>query len=185
MFNQMDEIQRLMEGPTEPPRFSLAVLELKPFGDLSLYAKRLRDVIFAGVELSYREDFNKEELDSSNVPHWFRVVTDQYHEHGVDLADDIKKGRNRYYEIYYDEDDWDVQEWLFCFDPECRNWKWWDLTIVDDQTLFLWIDTSGEPVIACQELRWAAFVSGAEVAHDLVFQSKEIWSQQSSIGIKR
>lgn len=183
MTTQVDELQRLIKRPKEPPRFSLAVLEIKPFGDLDAYARRLREVIFSGIELSLREDFNKEELDSSKVPVWFINVTDRNHQSNQDIPDYLIKGCNLYYQIYDNEEEWSVQEWLFCFDPQCRNWIWWDLTIANNQTLFLWIDTRGEPIIACQELRWAAFAAGAEVAHDLVFQSGEIWTQQLSVGL--
>ncbi|MEU8959474.1 hypothetical protein AB0C93_34895 [Streptomyces sp. NPDC048518] len=99
-------------------------------------------------------------LPVDNIPGWFRSVR------GGDLG--VLPGfARRGLELYltrFGNGPWELQEWLYEFDPESetRGWAWWDLTGPGEGSARVWVDSWGESFFACDELRWLALVAGAE-----------------------
>ncbi|GLZ11633.1 hypothetical protein Acsp04_18680 [Actinomadura sp. NBRC 104425] len=138
-------------------------------------------MLMAAVRVAYEQGFDREELDTSSIPNWFISITDGgSHEEAIPV--EVLAGRNAYYAAR-DQNEWDVQEWLFCFDPDLRYWHWWDLTSPGDRVAVLWIDTRGEWDVPCEELWWAVYAAGARSAEGLIWMSADEWRRQPSIGI--
>ncbi|MFJ3191566.1 hypothetical protein ACIPJQ_02875 [Streptomyces griseoviridis] len=156
--------------------------EIEPCGDLESFAHRFREIIFAAVSLANVQDFDCEVLDESGIPSWFSAVMGSGGNEQIEIPSEVLLGVDNYREIR-DENRWDLQEWLFCFDPDLRRWRWWDLTTPDGRVAYLWIDTRGEPVVACEELYWAAFSAGAREVRTVLQPPPESWNSQGSLGI--
>ncbi|MFJ5884765.1 hypothetical protein [Kitasatospora cineracea] len=178
-----DELGRISSRPSSLAGPVLVSLEIEPIGDIEAYGQRLRQVLMAAANVAHGQRFDREVLDSSGIPSWFAFITDSGESSEVDIPAESLRGRERYYEDR-GEGEWDLQEWLFCFDPDLRRWLWWDLTTPDGRKAVLWIDTRGEPVIPCEELWWAVFAVGARSVRGPVLTPAEEWQQQSSIGIR-
>ncbi|RKT53661.1 hypothetical protein C8E97_2240 [Saccharothrix australiensis] len=93
-------------------------------------------------------------------------------------------GVDRYHAVR-GEDRWDLQEWLYGFDPDLRRWRWWDLSTLDGRVAYLWLDTRGEPVVPCEELYWAVFAAGAREVRVVPRLSSDSWQGQVSMGLLR
>ncbi|MFF1379121.1 hypothetical protein [Streptomyces sp. NPDC058308] len=124
------------------------------------YEARLRSVLDAALGLALSSDFAEEDLPAAAVPEWFAVVSGPLFANAPKYA---RRGRERYAAAIRGGS-WDLQEWLHEFDPdsESRGWAWWDLTHSADGTVRIWADTWGESFFACDELRWLAYVAGAD-----------------------
>lgn len=137
------------------------------------YLRRVVDVLAAAVSLAASVSFDQDFLCEDSIPEWFaRVSAASESERG--LVDDVSlRGSERYQESH-DESPWDLQEWLFSFDPERRPWGWWGGTI-SGRRATLWIDTRGEPVIASHNFRWLAYVAGASSVSALDLRRADVW----------
>ncbi|WP_431683454.1 hypothetical protein [Kitasatospora sp. KL5] len=181
-----DELARLAARPAvtaAPP--GLTALAVRPIGDLEAYARRLREILSAAVRAAGEQDFDADPLDESGIPPWFAAVTDPTGTAGTvhtDVPPEAVAGAARYGPAR-GEDPWDLQEWLYCFDPELRRWRWWDATTPDGRTAVLWLDTRGEPVVPCEELRWAAHAAGAHGVTGPTPAPTPDWPDQPSIGL--
>lgn len=134
------------------------------------FAARLRSVLDVALSLALSEDFESD-LAVDAVPQWFATVCGPLLAQAPAFA---VRGRERYLAVIQGGA-WRLQEWLFEFDPESetRGWAWWDLTHSPGDgkvssgttpygTARIWADTWGESFFACDELRWLAYVAGAE-----------------------
>lgn len=137
------------------------------------YLSRVVDVLAAAVSLAGSVNFDQDFLREDSIPEWFaRVSAASESERG--LADDVSlRGSERYQESH-DEGPWDLQEWLFSFDPERRPWAWWG-GVISGRRATLWIDTHGEPVIASHNFRWLAYVAGASSVSALELRRADTW----------
>jgi hypothetical protein len=157
-------------------------MEIKVVGDIEAYGRRLRDILSAAVATAREQGFDREVLDLHLMPSWFVALTGHVKSDLADIPVESLAGRASYYEARQ-EREWDIQEWLFCFDPELRRWLWWDLTTSDSDSLALWLDTKGELVVACEELWWAVYAAGAIDVRGFRVGAVEELARQSSVGI--
>lgn len=164
MFHDVDsvslELGRLQHRPEEseaPP--VLSVFEVSTEGNSQSYLERLRSPIATGLKLGTTAEFSDDDLPTDGLPSWFLDVSDDRITEAPDFA---RHGRDRYLELPGGEP-WDVQEWLFRFDPddETRGWAWWDATTDGDSRARIWVDSWGESFFGCGDLRWVAFTAGA------------------------
>ncbi|MEV6648819.1 hypothetical protein [Amycolatopsis sp. NPDC051371] len=177
-----EELSRIEARASAAPPPWLAVLEVEPIDGFEPYGRKLREIARAAVSVARDEEFDADELDASGVPRWFADLTDGRDADSGGIPASSHQGSADYYQAR-GEREWDVQEWLFCFEPELRRWSWWDLTTPDGRRAFIWIDTRGEAVIPAEELWWAAFASGARSVSGLVMKTGEEWARQPSAGI--
>ncbi|MEU4302635.1 hypothetical protein [Kitasatospora aureofaciens] len=198
-----EEIARFTARPagTTPP--AVTALRVEPVGDPQTYAHRLREVLSGAVRTGAAQGFDVDALDESRIPSWFSAVTATTAVRGTtaangtaaahgtagtagktpaDVPGEVAAGAVRY-GADRDEDPWDLQEWLFCFDPQLRRWRWWDATTPDGHTVLVWLDTRGETVIPCEELRWAAYACGARSVTGPLPLPVEDWRRQPSAGL--
>lgn len=177
----LEEAERILDRPqSTPPRF-LSCVEIVPAGDQNSYCRRLRRVIHSAVALSCVQDFEEEILDGSGIPVWFAQLTSGDLLAGRVVADDLRDGVSRYFEARGGEV-WDLQEWLFMFDPGLRSWSWWDVAGFGDGKVFLYFDANGEAVIPCEELWWAIFASGAKMVEGPFLVPSGRWEGKPSMG---
>jgi hypothetical protein len=175
------EVERLRRRPMAQPPAGLLAWEIEPIGDPRHYAVRLRSCLEAALRTAAKADFEAEEIDAGQLPDWFVAVTEESGGAGP-TPQECRLGRQRYYRAY-EEQEWTVQEWLFCFDPDLRNWRWWDLTTSGDRVT-LWLDSKGEPMVAAEELRWALFAAGANDVRRLGVLPADSWGRQASLGVQ-
>ncbi|GAA4314920.1 hypothetical protein GCM10023086_36470 [Streptomyces venetus] len=112
------------------------------------------------LQLAVTQSFEGEDLPVGGIPDWFAAVSGG----GPGPVPDFASRGVERYAAAIGQGTWDLQEWLYQFDPdsEFRGWAWWDLTRPGDHQVRIWVDTWGESFFACDELRWLAYVSGAE-----------------------
>ncbi|MEK8225009.1 hypothetical protein NKG05_00835 [Oerskovia sp. M15] len=157
------------------------VFQVDAIGSLEMYGERLRNVLSSAVRTVVELGIDGDCVDASRVPKWFAGHTDR----GgfADIPVEALGGRR----VYLDEreqSEWDLQEWLYCFEPDLRRWSWWDLTVgCDGRTLLLWVDTSGELVVPCDELWWAIFATGARGASASMGRASQDWDSRPSVGL--
>ncbi|MFF1615238.1 hypothetical protein ACFVYA_46515 [Amycolatopsis sp. NPDC058278] len=141
------------------------------------YVSRIRAVLSAAIRSADEISTGSEFLPEGNVPDWFAEVT----RGSVSVGrDDPATQGVRQYASRGGEEPFELQEWLFCFDPELRAWSWWDATQISDESVMLWVDSSGEPVFPCEELRWLAYVCGATAVEGPVLRAFSEWRQIAS-----
>ncbi|MGW6914703.1 hypothetical protein ACWGB8_12940 [Kitasatospora sp. NPDC054939] len=173
------ELRRIRDGASDqmPPQV-LAAIEVTVDQGVSPseYLARVKAVLAAAVSMAETSDFDSEELPEDSIPGWFADVSREDANFG-ELAGQIAIRAARRYQESHDEDPWELQEWLFSFDPERRPWAWWDGVVTQDKVV-IWVDTNGEPVIASHNLRWLVYVAGAVSASRLDVQSSINWIMQ-------
>lgn len=177
----VEESDRILNRPRSMPPQFLTCIEIIPLIDQNTYCKRLRRVIHSAVSLSCVQDFEREVLDDAGIPTWFAFLTDD-----VPAADGVtpkgaREGVVRYFGVR-GGDKWDLQEWLFMFDPDLRTWSWWDVVGCGGGGVYLYIDTNGEIPVPCEELWWSIFVSGAQSVGKPFLISSDYWEEKSSMG---
>ncbi|MEU6278744.1 hypothetical protein [Streptomyces sp. NPDC047028] len=165
MFHEIEEIEQEKDrvlrrrAPGEAPPV-LCAFDVRTTGTTVEFGTRLRSVLAPALELAVSHPFNGEDLPVDTLPDWF-VASDR--ERSASAPEFVRRGTERYVAAL-ERWAWDLQEWLYQFDPESesRGWAWWDLTQTSDTSVRVWVDTWGESFFACNELRWAAYVCGAE-----------------------
>ncbi|PTM98043.1 MULTISPECIES: hypothetical protein [unclassified Streptomyces] len=154
MFHEIEDIEqeriRLSRRPSAekaPP--VLSVFDVRTDGPVSEFDARLRSVLAPALHLAVSHPFEGD-LPVDTLPDWFVAAP---------------------------QADWRPQEWLYQFDPESefRGWAWWDLTRSGERGARIWVDSWGESFFACDELRWAAHVSGAEAVDGPVLARAGDW----------
>ena len=134
----------------------------------------MRSVVYAAAELALAADFEAEEgIPESSIPEWFANACGEDNARKDYLS---QVGAERYMN-QQGERPWDLQDWLYCFDPARRSWSWWAITSGEDTTVEIWVDTAGEPFFAYDELRWLAFVSGCESFNAPELHSDGEWTR--------
>ncbi|MFI1303580.1 hypothetical protein [Streptomyces sioyaensis] len=154
----------------------LAVFDAVLSVDPQEYIRRVRGVMSAALDLAVTESFDDEDLPTEGIPQWFSEVSGAG---GVNAADFARRGKERYHEVF-GEKSWDLQWWLFEFDPdnEFRGWAWWDITQVGDRKIRVWTDSWGESFFACNELRWLLHTAGAEEVSGPSLADGSEWVQE-------
>lgn len=177
----IEELNRICSRPSAAQAPIFATLDIEVLGNVEDYGRKLREIVRAALGVAHDEGFENDVVDSSGVPAWFAQISDDARG-GEPVSREVLEIRERY-RRERDGDAWDMQEWLFAFDPDLRRWRWWDLTAVGSTRVILWVDTKGEPVIPCEELWWAVFAAGARSARGISLASSDEWQRQASVGI--
>lgn len=110
------ELQRLRDRPSAdaaPPVLSLFVIDVQ--GDAVEYERRLRSVISPAVRLGGTADFEQDSLPVDDIPGWFTAVSSQDLEQVPQFA---REGCDRYAEHTGGGRPWELQDWLYRFDPD-------------------------------------------------------------------
>ncbi|MDQ1026626.1 hypothetical protein QF035_004208 [Streptomyces umbrinus] len=144
--------------------------------DAISYVARLRSVLSAAIRTVNQAEFDEERIPETLIPAWFAEVTRGSVVVGGDAA--ASWGAQQYVSRR-GEEPWDLQDWLFCFDPQLRGWAWWDATRISQSAVLLWVDSSGEPVFPCEEFRWLAYACGAKTVEGPNLRSVLEWRQSS------
>ncbi|WP_458687366.1 hypothetical protein [Nocardia tengchongensis] len=143
------------------------------------YARRLRTVMNAALSIAADPEFDDmEELPTRGIPDWFVGVTG-----GVGSPIGFTARGVRQYAKDRDEPTWNLQEWLFTFDPQNRSWFWWDVTYLGGDVVNIWVDTHSEPCVGNEQLYWPAYVCGAYSVGHMTLEPAEVCESESSIGI--
>ncbi|WP_438297101.1 hypothetical protein [Streptomyces sp. HUAS TT7] len=173
----------MSERPTEDPISLLGLLVVTPVADGVKYAQRLRRLIAEAVEISRLADFEGDDVSEDALPSWFLELSSGS---VGDVPEDSigSEGKRRYLEVR-DDRPWSSGDWIYCFDPDLRAWSWWDVTVDENGKVCVWVDTKGEAHIPCEELWWAAFVSGAVGVEPLTLEFASVWRSQRSIGLAK
>jgi len=179
-MNSQDELGRIFRRPDDRAPSGLLAWSIRVLGEWPEYALRLRSVIGSALSIAEQQSFEQDEIDVGILPQWFLQVTEG-DINSASLPIVCRLGRQRYLDLIEDRP-WTIREWIYNFDPDLRHWKWWDLTVDQDDRLILWLDSSGEPTFAADELRWAVFCAGAAEVTSLGLLSSSIWSEQPSLG---
>ncbi|CAM5242027.1 hypothetical protein [Streptomyces badius] len=172
------ELRRVRERPdtdAAPPVLSLFVIDVP--GDAAAYVERLRSVLAPAVRLGCTADFEQESLPVDEVPGWFAAVGSGGEERVPQFA---RTGRGAYAEHTGGGRPWDLQDWLYRFDPDedSRGWEWWDATVAGPSRVHVWVDSWGESFFGCQDLLWAAFTAGAVRVAGPTVQKAAVWSME-------
>ncbi|MFD6327516.1 hypothetical protein ACFWOL_32910 [Streptomyces sp. NPDC058442] len=170
-----NELDRTSMRPDTGPRGPLAAfyVEVDRWDESSEFARRVRSLVRAGVEVSMRCDFDMDELPEIFLPSW---VNEE------DVLETRRDAELRY-ALHRGAEEWAMQDLLFSFDPRQRSWEWWDATQASGNVVQIWVDSRGEPVFACDELRWILYLSGARSVVGPLLVPLEIWERQQSVGI--
>ncbi|MFI9646257.1 hypothetical protein ACIHAA_08175 [Streptomyces sp. NPDC052040] len=177
----LDERDRIDAAPAEesaPPWLSRFRVEVD--GSRQEYAERLRSVLGAALDHALAEAGIDTETTPREVPGWFVAACA---ESGAErpLPDFARSGSEHFTAAGLGPG-WDLRGWLerFDLDLDLRRWSWWDLTGADDRTLSLWVDAAGEDFFSCDELRWAAYLSGARSVTGPVLLRKDAWLAEAA-----
>lgn len=136
-----EEFQRLRERPnieSAPPVLSLFVVDAS--GDAAEYEQRLRSILSPAVRLGATADFEQESLPVDDVPVWFAAVSSGDEERTPQFA---RAGHEGYVEHTGGGRPWEMQDWLYRFDPDgdSRGWEWWDATPAGPSRVHIWVDS--------------------------------------------
>ncbi|MEV7659310.1 hypothetical protein AB0O39_34735 [Streptomyces anulatus] len=169
------ELQRLRDRPrtdAAPPVLSLFVIDVH--GDAVEYERRLRSAISPAVRLGGTADFGQDSLPVDAVPDWFAAVSSQNPEQVPQFA---RAGCDGYAEHTGGGRPWELQDWLYRFDPDedSRGWEWWDAAPVGPSRVHVWVDSWGESFFGCQDLLWAAYAAGAVRVDGPAVQTSAVW----------
>ncbi len=175
------ELARMTARPPEAAPACLMLFEIDVVGDRELYGQRLRQVLVSAVRTVIGSGIEGDRVDVSRVPSWFAGLSEGSAS-STDVPPEALAGRLAYLE-QRDQAPWDLQEWIYCFDPDLRRWSWWDVTAGAGSTALLWVDTSGETAVPCEELWWTAFVCGARSVAVSTYGAREERTNRLSVGL--
>ena len=150
-------------------------------GAMDAYASRLRSGIEAGVTLAAIDSFDTDELSESTVPEWLAEISSSSPNPSI-LPAEVVDGRRRYVSAQ-EEEAWELQDWLWCFEPGKRQWEWWDVTAAGGTHLLIWLDSKGESAYPCEDVRWLAYVAGAWSVSGPIILPRIVWEVQTSLGL--
>lgn len=164
-----DEVDRLARRPAEPSSpLSTFYVEVGAWDEADAFAGRLRSLLTALVLISVEADFSSVELPEADIPEW---VSGRWDDTAVRYA------------LHRGDEQWSIQDLIFSFDPAQRAWSWWDVTRVVGNVIQVWVDSGGEPVYNCEELRWIIYLSGARTVVGPVLANSLDWESQTTLGL--
>ncbi|WP_141206659.1 hypothetical protein [Streptomyces griseorubiginosus] len=171
------ELRRLSGGssPQEAPPVMCA-FDVDTSGSVEGYATRVRSVLAAVFTLAISESFDGDDLPAAGFPEWFTAVSGA----SAGLVPDFARfGKERYIAAVKGGSGggWQLQEWIYQFDPdsEFRGWAWWDLVQPASHRVRIWVDTWGESFFACDELRWLMYTAGGTEVVGPTLVNKSDW----------
>jgi hypothetical protein len=148
-------------------------------GAMAAYASRLRGVLHGGIALAMAEPFDRDELPESNAPAWLAEISREIPDSSV-VPVEALSGRARYIATRSQEV-WQLQDWLWSFEPGVRQWEWWDITAGGGTSAVIWLDSKGELSYSCDDIRWLAYVAGAIAVSGPVALPATVWEGQASL----
>lgn len=183
MLHEIEDIKMERSRTSERPDFGsapplLAHFDLTLDGSATAYADRLRNVMRSVLTLAMSQEFADEDIPVHSLPEWFINAC-----RGAEgPAEPFAQAGSRRYSEETGSAPWELQNWLYRFDPELevRGWSWWDLTSLPDGRLRVWTDTWGEPFFAWEDLRWLLYTCGARTIDGPVLRGPEVWAQEPS-----
>ena len=143
-------------------------VEVATWKEVGEFEGRLRSVLIGLVEAVRGADFDSDELSIPSLPGW---VADMWGDAAVR------------YSLHRGEEEWSLQDLFFAFEPGRRSWEWWDVTRVAGNVLQVWVDSGGELVFNCEELRWILYLCGARTIVGPLLANSSEWEAQPSVGI--
>ncbi|KAF0846221.1 hypothetical protein [Nocardia caishijiensis] len=163
------EVARIFRRPTAGGvLLSMFYVEVESFDDVIGFGRRLREVVNVGVDASLTADFEGDFIPETGVLQWMREAWG---------SAAVRYGAHRGHE------EWTVQDVLFSFDPREREWAWWDVTKVFGNIVRVWVDSFGEGVYKCEELRWIIYLCGAKSVVGPLPQVSEDWEKSVSVAV--
>nr|WTB30959.1 hypothetical protein OG781_17040 [Streptomyces sp. NBC_00830] len=165
----VDELRRLSQRPSDPVGpLSTFYVEVGKWDEVEGFARRLRSIVAFGVDVAREADFDADELPEAGLPSW--------------AVDHWQAGADRY-SLHRGDSAWTVQDVLYSFDPTRRAWEWWDVTHSGGNILQVWIESGGEPIFSCEELRWIFYLCGSRTVVGPLLRPAAEWEQQASTGL--
>lgn len=163
------ELDKVFQRPAKPPPVLLSVFdaEVAAWSEAEEFGRRVRELVFAGVETGLEGDFASDSLPETGLPQW---------------ASEGWQAAAARYEAQNDEEAWTVQDVLFAFDPKQREWSWWDVTRQAGNIVSIWVDSAEEAVYGCDELRWIIYAAGARSVAGPILRDPSEWAGQHSLG---
>ncbi|MET7380018.1 hypothetical protein ABZT08_14570 [Streptomyces sp. NPDC005526] len=143
--------------PEEAPPV-LSAFDVRTTRPVAEFDARLRSVLAPALRLALSQSYEGGDLPVDGLPAWF--VASRRGD-STKLPEPVGEGADRG-AVAPGRAPWDLQEWLYQFDPESefRGWAWWDLTRSGEREARIWVDSWGESFFACDELRWLSYVAG-------------------------
>lgn len=163
------EIARVAKRPEVSPDGPLSVfyIEVDGWNEVEACGRRLRELVEAGVKAGLSGGFKAEMVSEADVPSW---------------AADAWVEAAPLYAAHRGDEEWTIQDFLYSFEPGQRTWSWWDVTGASGNIVCMWIDSMGEAVYGCEELRWMAYVAGARSVVGPLLRDVREWEQSASLG---
>lgn len=155
-----------------PPVLSAVVVQT--LHQVELYARRVREVLVAGLAAGKVGGFESEALPSDGLPGWFSGRESL-------VPAEVAGGREAFVS-QRESDQFTIQDWLEMLDPAFRQWRWWDVTVGGPRIAIVWVDAGGEVVFNCEELYWLLYSCGARAAVGPLLLPSALWEAQDSIG---
>lgn len=177
-----EELRRLRHDPSTavvPPVLARFVVDV--FGDSATYVERLRSGLSPSLRRGHTADFEADTLPVDDVPDWFVAVSSPTE--AAPVPEFARNGRDAYRE-HTGGRPWDVQDWLYRFDPDddSRGWEWWGVTQVGPSRVHVWVDSWGESFFGCQDLLWVAYTAGALHVDGPTVQRSATWAAEAEGG---
>jgi hypothetical protein len=169
------ELARTKSRPEMEPSGPLAAfyVEVASWDESDRFAQRVRELVRAGIQVSATCDFEADDLPETGLPAWTNEAGFLQQQNNAKLR----------YSLHRGDESWTMQDLLFSFDPRQRSWEWWDITQISANVVQIWVDSRGEPVFACDELRWICYLSGARSLVGPLLMPSEAWESVPPIGI--
>jgi hypothetical protein len=163
------ELDRVLRRPDTTPDEPLSAfyVEVEDWNAVEGFGRRLRELVYAGVKAEQEADFSAEAVSEDDVPAWARESWEAAAER---------------YAAHRGDEEWTVQDVLYSFEPGQRAWSWWDVTKQFGNTVAIWVDSQGEAVYNCEELRWLAYLCGARALVGPLLRDPQEWQRSASVG---
>ena len=164
------EIARVENRPDVSPGgpLSMFYVEVEAWSDVEAFGRRLRELVGAGVRADLAGDYEAKVISETDEPSW--------------IADNWAGAAQRY-AAHRGDEEWTIQDLLYSFEPGRRAWLWWDVTAASGNIVCMWIDSMGEAVYGCEEVRWMAYVAGARSVVGPLLREVGEWEHSTSLGL--
>lgn len=155
------EINRLLSGGEKSDRINenlLVNFEVKCEKKAEIVLGRCKEVLRIVLENSMGKWPSMDKWRNL-LPQWFiercaREITMEEAEKRLNLSIEERKEINR-------KEGWTLSAWLYWFNPEERQWFWWDAKINDEDTIIITVECLSWP-FPWGALEWLFISLGAE-----------------------
>ncbi|GHE24148.1 hypothetical protein [Streptomyces thermodiastaticus] len=152
-----DRVRQRPAVESAPPVLAVFTVDVNE-GSPEEYVQRVRHVLSAALHLACTAEFDDRDLPVDGFPDWFTSVCADSGEEPPEFArqgsiEFVNRGGGK---------PWPLQNWIYCFDPEedSRGWEFWDAVPVGPAQVRVWVDSWGEALFGCLELRWLLHTAG-------------------------